>query len=491
MGELMTDMFTMDISSDGNTLAGEFGQNHSKLHALLNTPIILDQRKKWYAKMSSIEISKNVDTVICSPHVKKELNIRVGKMDQCPHTVNPYIGVNIPVTWIGESCVSFDFNTDHQTPTPSFTSATNVVDFLEYNPSYNRVKLLSDKNLLARGESLVLKPILLKRYDHKILKHFYGAKYIKATVQRNIPKHRSPPVTPTQSPPTSPLENNYLPPLKKPSTTHLKKKAKERKFTENTIEKQSIYTSPPTKIETIYPDLKNIVNKRKIVEKNIRKQQPWNHVKKVIEKKDLPDRYFSLTDVLEVKVMDGKLVFSVIPSNTYGVNYAVIRAPTELSYIFGFPYEFSSNKPITADPWYFADGSERWRIKACGVYGDTKPWDIWGDKNIKAHHFNEICNPLYELNNVKVITDFTEVPLTESKPVINILPLGAWISDPATKYYHMCVKSINNHEWRCVIKPGGCSICNMKIYLESTSGYPLRILGRGKATRISISFLPL
>lgn len=454
MCELMTDQFTLDISSEGKTLSSLSKQDHSTLHGLLNTPVRLDHRKTWYAKMSSIEISKNVDTVICEPYVKKEVSIRVGRMDQCPHTVIHNTQDKIPVTWIGESCVSFDFSAELQTPT--LTSVKSVVHVLEHNQNYNRVKLLNKDHFVPKAEKQIdpaPEPERLGTLDgevqlHNILLLLYGIRY------RFIP-----PRDPIEIPDTG------VPPVK-------------------------IYPKPP-KIKPVEPTIKKQDKERRKEKEAIDKQQPWSHVKKEVEKADRPEQYFSLLDVLDVKDTNGKIDFRVIADNPYGVNYAVIRAPTELSYIFGFPYEFSSDNLLTCDPWYFAEGSKCWRIKACGVYGDTRPWDIWSDKNLKIHHFSELCNPLYEVNNVKVITDFTELPLTECKPVITTIPLGAWITDPATKHYHMCIQVIHSEEWKRVISPGSSAISSVKLHLESVSGYPLRVLGENKATRISISFLPL
>lgn len=443
----MTEMFTLDISSDGKTLQSVSEQDHSRMHALLNTPIRLDHKKTWYAKMSSIEVSKNVDTVICAPYVKRELSIRVGKMEQCPYTVNPNTKDKIPVTWIGESCVSFDFNTDLHTPTPSFTSANTVVDFLEYNANYNRVKLLNNVIAPRKTKRFVSIGIGEDVQPHKFVEYHFGMKYSFG---------------PSFFPyfPVYGLKFKFDPP-------------------------------PQPKKVAVKPAIKEQDTDREIKKKVIEKHQPWSHVKEVTEIASRPHQYFTLTDVLEVMVTDGKLDIRVKADNPYGVNYAVIRAPTELSYIFGFPYEFSTNDSSPADPWYFAEGSKRWRIKACGVYGNTRPWDIWSDESLKIYHFSEMCNPLYEVDNVKVITDFTELSLTESKPIIDTIPLGAWISDPATKHYPMCIQSIQGHKWKRVITPGSSAISNLKLHLESVSGYPLRILGKRRATRITISFLPI
>lgn len=436
----MTQKFTLDISSEGNTLSSLAEHDHSRMHALLNTPLRLDHRKTWYAKMSSIEISKNVDTVICEPYVKKELSIRVGRLEQCPHTVNHNTQDKIPVSWIGESCVSFDFSGELQTP--SLTSVKSVVNFLEYNENYNRVKLLNEEYLVPQAEKFGTIGIGEDVQPHKFLVLLQGLRYKFS----------------------EPLENKDTAP--------------------------KIYPQAP-RIVPVETTIKTNDRDRQTEKEVIEKLQPWSHVKKEVERADGSDQYFSLIDVLDVKDMNGKLDFRVRADNPYGVNYAVIRAPTELSYIFGFPYEFSSDNVLTCDPWYFAEGSKRWRIKACGVHGDTRPWDIWGDKNLKIYQFSEICNPLYEVHNVKVITDFTELPLTEYKPVINTIPLGAWMIDPASKHYHMCIQSLHSEEWRRVITPGSSAISSMKLYLESVSGYPLRVLGKRKPTRITISFQPL
>jgi len=447
MGELMSGRFTLEISSDGQTLSSNNENDHGRMHILLNTPMTLDHRKSWYATMSSIEISKNVDTVICAPDVKKELSIRVGRMEQNPHKVNHNVQDKIPVTWIGESCISFDFTHDLHTPTPSFISADTVVKFIERNENYNRVQLLNDKHMTEGGKTREKRfmPIGIGEdvQPHKFFKYPFG------------------------------LRNLF--------------------FNPNPIESYFNQNPPPhVQIsQTIQPKLKKQESVRHNEKKYIMKQMPWSHLVVELKKHDLPNHFFSLTDVLEVKVIDNKLDFSVKANNQYGVNYAVIRAPTELSYMFGFPYEFSTNEVSPCDPWYFAEGSKRWRIKACGVCGNTKPWDIWCDKNLQIYHFNETCNPLHEVNNVKVITDFTEVPLTENKPVINSIPLGAWISNPATKHYHMCIQSLINQEWRRVITPGCSSISTVKLHLESASGYPLRVLSKRKATRITITFHPV
>lgn len=441
MGELMTDKFTVVISSGGKTLTSTSEHDHSKLHALLNTPIKFDHTKTWYAKMSSIEISKNVDTLMCAPEVKKELSIRVGRMKRCPHKVDPNTLYNMPVKWIGETSISFDFSADLKTPTPSFTSATDVVNFMKYNPNFNRVKLQHDFS----SQSEHTPP---KSDDQRIIL--------------------------------------VLPPIDIFETFHRRKVKEVKKHITYTKPEDTpdevIYEEPPVKKQKKIDDAEILI---------IEKEQPWSHVNKIVKQQDLPDRYFSLTDVLEVKAEDDKLDFKVIAGNPYAVNYAVIRAPSELSYVFGFPYEFSAGTLSSCDNWYLAEGGKRWRIKACGVRGNVQPWDIWRDNHLQIYHFSEICNPLYEVDNVKVITDFTELPVTENKQVINTIPLGAWISDPATKHYHMCIQSMHRHEWRRVITPGSSSISSMKLHLESVSGYPLRILGRRKATRISVTFLPI
>lgn len=443
MGELMTGQFTLEISSDGKTLSSETEHDHSRMHILLNTPMCLDHRKTWYANMSSIEVSKHIDTVICAPDVKKELSIRVGRMEQCPYQVDPNNQQTKSVTWIGETTVSFDFTHDLHTPSPSFINANTLVQFIEYNEKYNRVKLLNHEHMTSRHENNRDKRFIID-FALPFYKYPYGVKKI----------------------------------IINPS------------FVTIPINEQTEY-HPPAPPQVIEPTLKIQDDVRKIEKIVIENLQPWSHIKKELEIVDLPDHYFTLTDVLEFKVTDGKLDFKVIADNPYGVNYAVMRAPTELSYMFGFPYEFSTSELSSIDPWYFAPGSKRWRIKACGIHGNTKPWDIWHEKNLKIYHFSEICIPLYELNNVKVITDFTEVPLTESKQVINTIPLGAWMSNPATKYYHMCIQSILNHNWHRVITPGSSSFSSMKLHLESSSGYPLRIHGERKPTRVTISFLPL
>lgn len=62
----MTDKFTVVISSGGKTLTSTSEHDHSKLHALLNTPIKFDHTKTWYAKMSSIEIWTLLWTLLCA-----------------------------------------------------------------------------------------------------------------------------------------------------------------------------------------------------------------------------------------------------------------------------------------------------------------------------------------------------------------------------------------------------------------------------------------
>lgn len=441
MGEILSDAFTLDISSEGKTLSSGHVNDHSILHALLNTPIRLDNKKQWYAKLDSMEVSKHVDVVICAPHVTKEIALRVGKLHQSPHEIPLDTRDKMSVSWIGETHVSFDFSINDQfISTPSLTSAKSIVHFLEYTTSYNRVKLLNDQYLSSNSGVSSSE----ENKVHSVDNFLYG---IRHTFSDKIYNASDPP-------------------------TH-------------------VYNPPTVKITPKEPKLFMKDRDRKKHLNEIEKTQPWTHVKNFVKKKDLPERYFSLTEVLEVTSTDEKLNFRVIPDNPYGVNYVVIRAPAELSYMFGFPYEIFIYDKSSCDPWYLSEGSEKCRVKACGVYGNTRPWDIWNDENIKIEHFSEICNPLYEISNVKIVTDFTELPLTESKPIIYDVPLSAWITEPATKYFDVCVKKICTPVWRRVISFGDSSINTVKLSLESSSGYKLRIIGKNKATRITILFQPM